>query len=370
MQRRDFLTFASGAALATGTLAGCAAADDQPAAVGDGKHHRWTLALFVPSDFEIWGPGLIRFADYCRLLSAGRLDIKVEGAGEVVAPLGIFDAVRDGVVEMGHAASYFWDGKSSGDMRASVFFTAIPFGMTTAGTYAWLREGGGQELWDELYAPFGLKALPCGNTGVQAGGWFREPIASVDDLAGLTMRIPGLGGKVIDRVGGTNQVIPGHEIYTALETGRIDATEWIGPYHDYMRGFHEVAPHYYLGGWHEPGSVLELLINREAWDELDEQLQAVVRMAAATVDGEMYAQWTAKDAEYYAKLQADPDIHVASYPDAIVQALKPEAEAVMAEIAAAGDLAKRIHDSYLAFQERHEAYQAASELAYLRSRGL
>ncbi|NRA38144.1 MAG: ABC transporter substrate-binding protein, partial [Planctomycetes bacterium] len=254
-------------------------AGEEAAQKYDGKVYKWRLALFVPSKFEIWGPGVQRFADTARVLSQGALDIRVKGAGEIVPSMQIFDAVKDGDVEMGHSASYFWDGKDP-NLRAAVYFTSVPFGMTARGAASWLSAAGGQELWDELYAPFNLKALSLGNTGVQAGGWFRKPIKTLEDLQGIKMRMPGLGGKVLTRAGGIAQTLPGHEIYIALERGRIDATEWIGPYHDYQRGFHEVAPYYYTGGWHEPGSILELLINKEKWDALPSHLQRIIEVAS------------------------------------------------------------------------------------------
>ncbi|MHC5068724.1 MAG: TRAP transporter substrate-binding protein, partial [Planctomycetota bacterium] len=290
----------------------------------------------------------------------GRLVIEVSGGGKLVPGLQIFDAVRDGLVQMGHSAAYFWDGKAGEALRASPFFTAVPFGLSARATYAWLASGG-QALWDELYAPFGVMALPLGNTGVQAGGWFRSPIETLDDLKGLNMRMPGLGGKVLTRAGGRAETLPAKEIRTALGTGRIDATEWIGPYHDYQRGFYEVAPYYYVGGWHEPGSILELLINKAAWDELGNDLQGIVRATAAEIDRRMEAQWLAKDVEYFAKMQADPAIHVAPYPLAVAAGLRDHARAVLAEVRATSKLAERIHDSYFAFHRQWQAYVGAAD---------
>lgn len=332
-----------------------------------GKVYNWKLALFVPLSFEIWAPGVQRFAENARILSKGQLNITVKGAGEIVPSLQIFDAVKDGDIEMGHAASYFWDGKDE-RLRAAVYYTSVPFGMTAMGSYAWIHAGGGQELWDEMYEPFNLKPLPLGNTGVQAGGWFRRPIKTISDLKGIKMRMPGLGGKVLTRAGGVAQTLPGQEIYMALESGRIDATEWIGPYHDYKREFYAVAPYYYTGGWHEPGSVLELLINKDKWDELPQHLQYIVNLACVEADRWMSLQWAKMDAIYYDKLKKDPDIHVADYPEEIASALKPYSQELKDDIKASSDIARRIHDSYHEFQRLHEAYYDASELTYVRGR--
>jgi len=370
MQRRDFLRF-GGAPAASATLAGCGGTQAETAgapAVHRGKRYRWTLGLFVPEDWKIWGEGLKRFAAAVETMSGGRMEIKAAGKGGDAGPLSIFESVRDGDMEMGHAAAYFWDGKAGDDLRASPFFTTVPFGMTADGQYAWLFGGGGQALWEELYAPFDLVPIVLGSTGLQAGGWFRKPITSLDDLKGIKMRLPGLGGKVLDRAGGKAETLPGHELYIALETGRIDATEWVGPYHDYLRGFYKVAPYCYTGGWHEPGSVLELIINRQAWENLDGELQAIIRHAAAECDRWMLAQWRAKDAVAYQQLQANAEVTMAPYPAEVIRALKPFADEVLAEVRDSTPLAKRIHDSYVEFQRLHEAYVAVSEMSYFAAR--
>ena len=333
----------------------------------DGETYHWKLALLVPINFEIWGPGVERFAENVHALSRGQMRIDVKGAGEIVPPMQIFDAVKDGNIEMGHAASYFWDGKDP-HLKAAVYFTSVPFGMTANGTYAWLHAGGGQDLWDELYAPFNLKSLPLGNTGVQAGGWFRKPIKTMEDLQGMKMRMPGLGGKVLTAAGGVAQTIAPSEIYLALESGRIDATEWIGPYHDYKRGFQNVAPYYYTGGWHEPGSVLELMINKERWDLLPPHLQKIITFCASEADRWMQQQWAMQDAIYYKKLKDDPKVQVADYPVDIASQLKSHSTKLKNEIRDSSEIARKIHDSYHAFQELFDTYHRASELAFIRGR--
>lgn len=374
--RRDLLRL--GALAGAGALAGCGnkyldstvvlepEAAHGAQAVGSGARHRWQLDVAVPHTFPIWAEGVDRFAATCLHLSQGRLEITVRGQGQgAVGTNAIFEAVRDGDIAAGHAAAYYWYGTAGDALKPAVYFTTVPFGMTAAGTYAWLQEGGGQQLWDELYQPFGVKALALGSTGVQAGGWFRKPIATIADLQGLTMRIPGLGGEVLRRAGGNAQQLAPGDIYLALERGRIDATEWIGPYHDDLRGFGAVAPYYYLGGWHEPGSILELLINLHRWDELGDGLQDVVRVAAAEADRWMGSRWAAADALAYQKLKADPSLHLAPYPVALARELRAIADLVKAEIAASSPIAGRISASYAAFQALQLAYHRVAEANYL-----
>ena len=219
-------------------------------------------------------------AEWIGIASAGRLQIKVYAAGELVPAFEVFDAVSRGTVEMGNGAAYYHKGK----VDAAQFFTAIPFGLTMDEMNAWLYNGGGLELWRELYEPFNLIPFPCGSTDVQMGGWFNKEINSIEDLKGLKMRIPGLGGEVLRRAGGTPVSLPGSEIFTSLQTGVIDATEWVGPYNDVSFGLHKAAKYYYYPGWHEPGPILETIINKEAWESLPEDLQMLIEIANRAVN--------------------------------------------------------------------------------------
>src|SRR5690606_13792507 len=225
-----------------------------------------------------------------REMSGGRMEVKVYGARELVGAFEIFDAVSEGTAEMGHGAAYYWKGKS----EAAQFFAAVPFGLTAQEMNAWLYYGGGMDLWREVYAPFDLVPAAAGNTGVQMGGWFNREINSLADLKGLKMRIPGLGGEVLHRLGGTPVSLPGGEIFTALQSGSIDATEWVGPYNDLAFGLHKAAKYYYYPGWHEPGSLIELMINKPAFERLPADLQAIVRVAAQAVNDKMLAEMTAR----------------------------------------------------------------------------
>lgn len=350
------------AGAAAAALAGCGEGQTK-GAQGSTKKHRWRCAMVIPKTLPIWGEGVQAFADRVREMSSGRLDIRIYGAGELFPAKELFDQVRAGKIQMGHGAAYYWKGK----IPASVFFTSVPFGMNSKGMNAWITAGGGQELWDELYRPFGVVATPMGNTGVQMGGWFRKEIKSIDDFKGLKMRMPGLGGKVINKAGAQEVFLVGGEILTSLQTGVIDATEWIGPYHDRIMGFHKAAKYYYSGGWQEPGSMLELLINRQAWEELDSGLQAIVRAAAAWTHGEMGAKWTARDAEAYDEMKRGGEVELRAFPEEVTAQLKVYAQEVIEEIAASDPLARKIHDHFKAFQAKHEAYEDISELAFAKS---
>ena len=228
------------------------------------KTYKWKMVTTWPKNFPGLGTAPERFAKNVALMSQGQLEVKVFGAGELVPALEVFDAVSGGTAEMGHGAGYYWKGKAP----EAQFFTTVPFGMTAQEMNGWIHHGGGQALWEEVYAKFGLVPLAAGNTGVQMGGWFNKEINSVADLKGLKMRIPGLGGEVFKRIGGLPVLLPGSELFTALQTGAIDASEWVAPYNDLAFGLHKAAKYYYYPGWHEPGPALELIVRKEAFESL------------------------------------------------------------------------------------------------------
>jgi len=255
MQRRDFFKQTGGASLALG------AATLGTKAVRADTEHKWKMVTTWPKNFPGLGTGANRLAELIGEMSGGRIRVKVYGAEELVPAFEVFDAVAQGTAEMGHSGASYWKGKS----EATQFFTAVPFGMTAQELNGWLYHGGGLELWTELYAGFGLVPAPAGNTGVQMGGWFSKEIKSVADLSGLKMRIPGLGGEILKRAGCTSVNLPGGELFVSLQSGTIDATEWVGPYNDLAFGLHKAARYYYYPGFHEPGSTLEAVINRTAF---------------------------------------------------------------------------------------------------------
>ncbi|MEL7159920.1 MAG: TRAP transporter substrate-binding protein, partial [Bacteroidota bacterium] len=293
MHRKNFFK-----ALAAGTIGlplflrlmgGKAEAQGGPSTVS-GRRYDWKMVTTWPPGFPILGEGAQMLADMCRTMSGGRLNITVYGGGELVPALQAFDAVRQGAAEMGSGAAYYWAGKAP----AAQFFAGFPFGLNAQQMNAWLLSGGGMELWRELYADYGLVPFVGGNTGVQMGGWFNREIKSADDFRGLKMRMPGLGGRVLEALGGTPVLLPGGELYTGLERGIIDATEWVGPYHDYIMGFHEIASHYYYPGWHEPGTAFEFFVNKDKYDELPADLQKILEVSTHYINmytiSEMEAQ--------------------------------------------------------------------------------
>ena len=317
-----------------------------------------------PKNFPGLGTAPERFAEQVEQLSGGRLTIKVYGAGELVPALQVFDAVSQGTAEMGHSGAYYWKGKAS----AAQFFTSVPFGLTAQEMNGWIQYGGGQALWEEVYAPFNLLPLPGGNTGVQMGGWFNKEINSVDDLKGLKMRIPGLGGEVLARAGGTPVTLPGGEIFTSLQTGTIDATEWVGPYNDLAFGLYKVAEHYYYPGWHEPGSMMEFTINKDAFAELPADLQAIVRITAKAINEDMLAEYTTRNQAALIELKEKHGVDVREFPADVLDKLQTLSDEVVAEVAGADPLSQKVYDSYKAYRDQVKAYHAVSEQAYINAR--
>ena len=297
-------------------------------------------------------------------MSGGRLQIKVFGAGQLVPAFEVFDAVSQGTAEMGHGAAYYWTGKS----KATGFFTSVPFGLNAQEMNGWLHYGGGLELWRELYEPFNLVPFAGGSTGVQMAGWFNREINSMADIKGLKMRIPGLGGDVITRAGGISVTMPGGELYTSMQTGVIDATEWVGPYNDLAFGFHQVAKYYYYPGWHEPGPILELIVNKDALATLPADLQAIVEGAARAVNQDMLDEYTARNNTALVELIDTHGVDVRKLPDDVIVELRRLSQEVLEELSADSDIALRIADSVKAFQKQATAYHGISEEAYYEAR--
>ncbi len=361
MKRRDFVTGLGGAA----ALAGCAGETEQAGAPAESRQRfSWDLVTTWPPNFPGLGTGVNTLARYIDELSNGRLQITVYGAGELVPAFEVFDAVSQGSAEMGHGASYYWRGKT----EAAQFFCTIPFGMNAHEVNGWLYYGGGLELWREVYEPFGLVPLPAGNTGVQTGGWFNKRIDGMADLRGLRIRIPGLGGEVLGRVGATPVTIPGSEVFTALQTGAIDAAEWVGPYNDVAMGLHQAARYYYYPGWHEPGPALECIVNRQAWDQLPDDLKAIVRVACQAANLDMTSEFMARNAGALRQLEADPSVEVLGFPPDVLAGLKAATLEVVEELAAADPVVARVWNSYRTFLEESEAWQQVSEQAFMQTR--
>jgi TRAP-type mannitol/chloroaromatic compound transport system substrate-binding protein len=285
--------------------------------------------------------------------SGARLSVTAHAAGEVVAPFEVFDAVARGTVEMGHSAAYFWQGRSS----AAPYFCAVPFGLGPMEMNAWLQAGGGLALWRELYAPFGLVPFAAGNTGMQMAGWFRRPIRSLSDLAGLRMRIPGLGGEVMARLGVTTVNLPGSELIAALESGDLDATEWLGPDNDLAFGLQRVARHCYFPGWQEPAPVLECLVHKPAFDALPADLQAIVAQCCQAANDAVLAGFTARNARALARLREE-GVQFHALPADVLAGLRRASTEVLEAAAERDPATRKVRDAFLEFQERVTPWSA------------
>ncbi|WP_078083177.1 TRAP transporter substrate-binding protein [Microbulbifer mangrovi] len=326
----------------------------------------WKLVTTWPKNFPGLGSAPERFARKVDAMSNGRLKIKVFGAGELVPAMGVFGAVSSGAAQVGHGAAYYWKGK----VPAAQFFTAVPFGLNAQEMNGWLHYGGGLKLWEELYAPFDLLPMAGGSTGVQMAGWFNKEINTVDDLKGLKMRIPGLGGEVLNRAGGTAVTIPGGELYTALQTGVIDATEWVGPYNDLAFGFHQIAKYYYYPGWHEPGSILEIIVNKTAFEKLPADLQAIVRTAARDANQDMLDEYTARNNRALKELVEEHGVELRKLPDDVIAHLKKINTQIMQQTAARDPQFNRIYRAFQEFESQVIPYHRISEEAYYKTREL
>lgn len=324
------------------------------------KKYKWKMVTTWPPNFPVLGEGAKLFAEWIKIMSGGRMEIKVYGGGELVPALEVFEAVNSGASEMGHGASYYWAGKA----KATQFFTAIPFGLNSQQMYAWLLYGGGYELWRELYAGFNLVPFVGGNTGVQMAGWFNKPIESVADFKGLKMRIPGLGGKVIEELGGTAVLSAGSEIYTNLERGVIDATEWIGPYHDYLMGFHNIAKYYYAPGWHEPGAVLETIVNKRAYDKLPLDLQTIIAAASERLALWVISEFEAKNIVYFDKIINESNVEVKVFDKSVINAIKKVCYDVLDGVATSDPESKKIYDNFSQFRTGIKKWAKYSEQLY------
>ncbi|PTU74487.1 TRAP transporter substrate-binding protein [Pseudomonas mangrovi] len=341
---RRYLLLAAGLLAALG-LTGCDKDKPAAAAAAPAQTYHWKMVTAWPKNYPGLGTGAERLAERVKVMSGGRLTIKVYAAGELVPAMEVFDSVSRGTTELGHGAAYYWKGK----VPTAQFFTSVPFGLSTSEMNAWLSRGGGQALWDEAYAPYGVKPLPAGNSGMQMGGWFNREIESLDDLKGLKIRMPGLGGEVLSRLGATPVNLPGSEVFTSLQTGAIDASDWVSPYNDLAFGLHKSARYYYAPGWQEPQAVIELLINQKAYDSLPPDLQAILGEAARAANQDMLDDYVYNNALALEELKRQ-GVQLRRFPDEVLDALRRESEFVLGELAAQSELNGRIWASMTAFQ--------------------
>ena len=321
----------------------------------------WQMATSWPVALDTIYGGAQVLAERVAAITGGRFQITARAAGELAPGLEVLNVVEQGAVPIGHTASYYYVGKSP----ITAFGTALPFGLTARQQNAWLYEGGGLDMLQQVYADkFGVIQFPAGNTGVQMGGWFNKEINSVSDMEGLKMRIPGLGGQVMDKLGVTVQVLPGGEIFQALQTGAIDAAEWVGPYDDEKLGFHKATSFYYYPGWWEPGPSLEIQINIGEWENLPEEYQEALKTAAFEANMIMMARYDAKNPAALQTLLNDSDIEMLPFPDDVMQASEEASFELFDEFAASDSDFSSIFEAWKSFREGIQNWHGFAETAY------
>ena len=348
---------AAGAALAVGACGG--SAESGAPAVHTAKSVTWRLASSFPRNLDTIFGAVEVLSRRLDAMTDGRFRLRVHPAGEIVQGLEVMDAVQKGSVQVGQTASYYFVGKNP----ALAFDTCMPFGLTPRQQTAWLTQGGGLELIHELFADFGLISFPAGNTGAQMGGWFRREIGGPSDLQGLKMRIPGLGGEVMDRLGASVQVLAGADIYPALERGAIDATEWVGPYDDLKLGFHQVAKYYYYPGWWEPGPSLSYQVNLDAWNQLSKSDQEIFKVAASDSATYMQARYDHLNPGALVQL-LDEGVELRRFSDELMQAAAEASREMLEEQAAADPTYRKVYDAW--GKARRDLYKwfSTAEQAY------
>ena len=355
MKRRKFITTVG---------AGAASLVAAPAVISstDTKKFRMVMSWIKGSP----GTGAVaeRLAKRIELLSGGEIQIRVFGAGEIVGPFGVLDAVGEGTVEFGHTAAFFWQGKAP----AAAFYTAVPFGMTATEHMSWIYHGGGGELWDELYQQFGVKPLLASNSSFGMGGWFKKEINSLNDIIGLKYRIPGLGGEVLRRLGAVPLTIAPPEIVNALSTGVVDAAEWIGPWSDMAMGLHKIAPYYYGPGFHEPNGAAEFLVNRKLWDALSEELRQIIETACIAEHAYSLSEVNRANALTINQLIEEHGVMVRRFPADFLEQARQVADSVLDDLQSTDDITARIVSSYRASRDLQIGWSRFGSLAFTQAR--
>lgn len=370
VDRREFLKKATVGAAGAGLLAGCGdggspgvVATAEAAAAVQGPEVSWRVATSYPPSLDILHGSAERVGERISELTGGRFSMRVFAAGEIVPPLQVMDAVQQGTVQAGLTNGYYYIGKNP----ALAFDSAVPFGLTYRQQYSWMMHGGGLELMESIYSDFGIVPIPCGNTGAQMGGWFREPVENLADLQGLRFRIPGIGGEIMTRLGASVQVLGGPEIYPALERGAIDATEWVGPYDDEKLGFHEIAPNYYLPGWWEPGPAMTLQVSQAAYDELPPSYQLLLRTVCSEIYHDMVARYDAENPKALNRLVNEHGVTLRTFSDDILEAAWRESNAYLEEMASANPDFRQVYDNWSAYRDLAFPYFAGNEMHYAQA---
>jgi len=356
MKRRTFIS---------GTGMGIAAAALAKPAIAQGIRELKMVTIW-PKTLPGLQSGAERVAQSITTLSGGRLQVKVFGAGQLVGAMESFDAVASGVADFYHGSEITWAGKST----TFSYFCNVPFGMTAAEINAWVYFGGGQALWDELSAGFGLKAFLCGNTGAQMGGWFTKELTSVEAFKGLRYRMPGPGGEVLQRLGAVVVTLPAGEIIPSLQSGAIDASEFVGPWLDMALGLHKAAKYYYYPGFHEPGAAISLAVSKKLWDSLGTTERSIIESAAAAENDRSLAEFNTNNASSLATLVHDPAVQIRKVDDGILQTLGKLSGEVLADMSRKDDQARRVHESFLKFRTSVVSWGEISERAFLNARAL
>jgi TRAP-type mannitol/chloroaromatic compound transport system substrate-binding protein len=368
MNRRDFLTTATATSAA---FAFSACNENNRKAIDYSKHPQHKaeqkrvyinknkksvikLATSWPAHFPIMGTAVEKFAKRIEAISGGSLEIKIYAKNVLVPALAVFDAASSGQIDAFHSGPYYWKGKNS----AFSLFSGIPFGFTAEEVNSWMLYGGGMDLWRAEYEKYNLYPLLGGNTNIQMGGWFRKPINSLDDMHGLKMRIPGLGGEVFAKMGVNPVLLPAGEIYTSLERGVIDATEWVGPALDIKMGFYKVAPYYY-SGWHEPGSVLELTFNKHTWNKLANEHKAMIEVASSEMNANMTYEFHAQNIDVLQKLK-ELGVELLVFPEDVTSAAKKALSEVVADLSEQNSDFKKVYSSIETYLQRSKAWSDVS----------
>jgi TRAP-type mannitol/chloroaromatic compound transport system substrate-binding protein len=325
----------------------------------------WRMVTTWPKNFPGLGVGAQRLADRITKASGGRLTVQLFAAGEMVPPLGALDAVIDGSAEMSHGASYYWQNKSQG----LSFFTGVPYGMTSRELTAWVRFLGGQEVWDKIYDQFGIQGFLSGDTGTQAGGWFRNELMGLSDVQGIRFRTPGLGGQVWGKLGAAVTNMAAGEIFAALQSGTLDAAEFVGPYNDLALGFYQICKNYYFPSFVEPGLATEITVSKAKFQALPEDLQEIVRACSQAAYDNVASDMYANDPRSLAVLVGEHGVNVRRFPDEILEAGAKAASELIADIRANGDaLTKEVAESYVAAFNLLRTRTEGTDMPYLAAR--
>ena len=353
--RRAFIKTAgmTGVALSAAALAA-------PVVRASAKTYAWRMVTAWPPGDSILQRSAERFARRVHTMSKGRLDIRLVDQGPPTAPGKIFEMVAKGQAQVGSAVAFYW----ADQVPAGQWFASVPFGLNAQAMNAWLYTGGGLELWEETYAPFGVVPRPIGNTGAQMGGWFKRKINHAADIRGMKIRMPGLGGTVLTRAGAALVDLPGADLLKALQDDRLDGAEWIGPHHDLELGLYRAAPYYYYPGWHEPGSCIEGLFHKPSYDALPGHLQAILDSAAAEVNSWCLSMFQSNNYAALRKLVRDHEVQLQRFPLSAISAFRKLSRDVMAEEAQKDAMAQKVHQAYLSFAEKTDNWDLVSERAY------